>query len=51
MARPAILFDRDGTLNVDHGYTFRPSDLVWAPGAREAVLRTLRSTLRRPAPR
>lgn len=39
MARPAILFDRDGTLNVDHGYTFRPSDLVWTPGAREAVKR------------
>ena len=37
MARPAILFDRDGTLNVDRGYTFRPSDLTWTPGAREAV--------------
>lgn len=37
MARPAILFDRDGTLNVDRGYTFRPSDLVWTLGAREAV--------------
>jgi D-glycero-D-manno-heptose 1,7-bisphosphate phosphatase len=39
MARPAILFDRDGTLNVDRGYTFRPSDLEWTPGAREAVKR------------
>jgi D,D-heptose 1,7-bisphosphate phosphatase len=37
MGRPAILFDRDGTLNVDRGYTFRPSDLVWTPGARAAV--------------
>lgn len=37
MARPAILFDRDGTLNVDRGYTFRTDDLVWTEGAREAV--------------
>jgi histidinol-phosphate phosphatase family protein len=35
--RPALLFDRDGTLNVDHGYTFRPEDLRWTDGAREAV--------------
>lgn len=39
MGRSAILFDRDGTLNVDRGYTFRPDDLVWTPGAREAVKR------------
>jgi mannose-6-phosphate isomerase len=35
--RPALLFDRDGTLNVDHGYTWKPEDLVWQPGAREAI--------------
>lgn len=35
--RPAIFFDRDGTLNRDDGYTHRPDDLVWTPGAIEAV--------------
>lgn len=35
--RPAVFFDRDGTLNQDFGYTHRPEDLVWMPGAREAV--------------
>ncbi|MDX2233058.1 MAG: HAD-IIIA family hydrolase [Hyphomonadaceae bacterium] len=35
--RPAVFFDRDGTLNADAGYTWRPDDLVWLPGAREAV--------------
>lgn len=37
--RPAILFDRDGVLNIDNGYTHRPEDLVWTPGARAAVKR------------
>jgi len=35
--RPALFLDRDGTLNVDRGYTFRPADLVWQSEAREAV--------------
>lgn len=35
--RPAIFLDRDGTLNVDRGYTHRIADLVWQPEAREAV--------------
>lgn len=35
--RPAVFFDRDGVLNEDRGYTHRPEDLVWMPGAREAV--------------
>ena len=38
LARPAAFFDRDGVLNVDIGYTHRPEDLVWIPGAREAIL-------------
>lgn len=38
--RAAVFFDRDGTLNVDHGYTFRPDDLQWQPGAIEAIRRT-----------
>jgi D-glycero-D-manno-heptose 1,7-bisphosphate phosphatase len=37
--RPAVLFDRDGVLNVDAGYTHKVEDLVWTPGAREAVRR------------
>ncbi|MBR0666975.1 HAD-IIIA family hydrolase [Roseomonas hellenica] len=37
MTRPAAFLDRDGILNVDHGYTHRPEDLTWIPEAREAV--------------
>jgi histidinol-phosphate phosphatase family protein len=37
--RAAVLFDRDGVLNEDRGYTHRPEDLRWLPGAREAVKR------------
>lgn len=37
MRRKAILFDRDGTLIKDNGYTHRVEDLVWQPGAIEAV--------------
>lgn len=35
--RPALFLDRDGTLNIDRGYTHRPVDLAWQPDAREAV--------------
>jgi D-glycero-D-manno-heptose 1,7-bisphosphate phosphatase len=35
--RPAIFLDRDGTLNVDRGYTHKITDLSWQPGARQAV--------------
>lgn len=35
--RPAIFFDRDGTLNFDDGYTHRPSDLRWIEGAKELI--------------
>lgn len=37
MRRPAVLFDRDGTLNRDDGYTYRVEDLEFLPGAIEAV--------------
>lgn len=33
----AVLFDRDGVLNVDTGYLHKPEDWVWCPGAPEAV--------------
>jgi D-glycero-D-manno-heptose 1,7-bisphosphate phosphatase len=37
--RPAVFFDRDGTLTVDSGYVHRPEDLVFVPGAIAAVKR------------
>lgn len=35
--RPAAFLDRDGVLNEDKGYTHRLDDLVWMPGAKEAI--------------
>lgn len=35
--RAAVFFDRDGVLNEDSGYVFRPDQLRWLPGARECV--------------
>ena len=35
--RPAAFLDRDGVLNVDHGYTHRPEQLEWIDGAQDAV--------------
>jgi len=35
--RPCAFLDRDGVLNIDHGYTHRREDLQWTEGAREAV--------------
>lgn len=37
--RPAVFFDRDGTLNADTGYVYRAEDLVFLPGAIDAVKR------------
>lgn len=37
MKRPAVFFDRDGVINHDHGYAFRPSDIEWMDGAAEAI--------------
>jgi len=36
-ARPAAFLDRDGVLNVDHGYVYRLDALALIPGAAEAV--------------
>lgn len=33
----AVLFDRDGTLNVDVNYLYRTSDFRWMPEAPEAL--------------
>lgn len=35
--RPAAFLDRDGVLNVDHGYVHRPEDFDWMPGVVTAL--------------
>ena len=35
--KPAVFLDRDGILNVDHGYVHMPSEWVWCEGAVQAV--------------
>lgn len=37
--RPAVFFDRDGTINVDLGYTHRVEALTFLPGAIAAIKR------------
>ncbi len=32
-----VLFDRDGTLNVDRGYVWKSEDFDWLPDSREAI--------------
>jgi histidinol-phosphate phosphatase family protein len=41
--RAAVIFDRDGTLNEDVGYTHRVDDLRWVDGAIDAVRAVNRS--------
>ena len=35
--RKAAFFDRDGTINVDIGYLYRPKDLAFVPGTPELI--------------
>ncbi len=35
--RGAVIFDRDGVLNLDVGYAHRPDQIVWVVGAIDAV--------------
>ena len=35
--RPAVFLDRDGVLNVDHGYVARRENFQWIDGAQVAV--------------
>lgn len=37
MRRPAAFLDRDGVINLDHGYVVRREDFAWVPGVREAA--------------
>jgi D-glycero-D-manno-heptose 1,7-bisphosphate phosphatase len=37
MSRRAVFLDRDGTLNVEKEYLYRPEDWEWIPGAIEAI--------------
>lgn len=37
--KPAVFFDRDGVLNVDHGYVATTDRLEWVPGCFDAVRR------------
>ncbi len=37
--RAAVFLDRDGVLNLDHGYVHAPNQIEWVSGARQAVKR------------
>jgi len=37
LKRPAVFLDRDGTINLDKAYVYKPDDFVWLPGAIEAI--------------
>jgi histidinol-phosphate phosphatase family protein len=39
LARPALLLDRDGTINVDHGWVGSRDRWEWMPGAQAAICR------------
>lgn len=39
MRRPAAFLDRDGVINVDHGYVSRAADFEWVPGVLSAARR------------
>ncbi len=41
--RAAAFLDRDGVINVDHGYTHRAEDLAFTPTAAAAILRLNRA--------
>jgi D-glycero-D-manno-heptose 1,7-bisphosphate phosphatase len=37
IVRGAVIFDRDGVLNLDTEYPYRPDQIVWTPTAKAAV--------------
>ncbi len=38
-ARRAAFLDRDGVINIDHGYVFRREDFIFVPGVLEGARR------------
>jgi D-glycero-D-manno-heptose 1,7-bisphosphate phosphatase len=38
-SRPALFLDRDGVLNVDHGYVAQVKDWTWIDGAQDCIKR------------
>jgi len=36
--KKCVFFDRDNTLIIDSGYTYKTSDLIWKTGAIKAML-------------
>jgi D-glycero-D-manno-heptose 1,7-bisphosphate phosphatase len=45
MKRSGVIFDRDGVLNLDTGYVYKPEDLVWLDGAKELIVQLNRSEI------
>ena len=41
ITKPALFLDRDGTLNIDNGYTFKLSDLKFIKGAVSAIIKAI----------
>lgn len=37
MGQKAVFLDRDGVLDIDVGYIYRPDQVQWVPGAKETV--------------
>lgn len=37
LLKQAVFFDRDGVLNEDFGYVYKPKDFKWIPGAVETI--------------
>ena len=37
--RPAAFLDRDGVINIDHGYVYRWEDFAFVPGAVDGMRR------------
>ena len=42
MTRKAAFLDRDGVVNIDHGYLYRWADFEFVPGAVDAIMKRQR---------
>ncbi len=43
MNRPALFLDRDGVINVDHGYVHRPEEFEFVEGIFDVVVAAKRA--------